>query len=38
MPFGDIAAVATIASVPVMLFVIFAQRYLVRGLTAGSLK
>jgi multiple sugar transport system permease protein len=38
LQWGSIAAAATIASVPVMLFLVFGQRYLVRGLTAGAVK
>lgn len=38
LQWGAIAAAATVASVPVMLFLILGQRYLVRGLTAGAVK
>ena len=35
---GVVFAAATIQLVPVMAFVMFAQKYLVAGLTAGSVK
>jgi multiple sugar transport system permease protein len=31
-------AASTIASIPTLIFLVFAQKYLIRGLTAGSLK
>lgn len=38
LQWGEIAASAAVASVPVILFLFFAQRYLVRGLTMGAAK
>jgi ABC-type glycerol-3-phosphate transport system permease component len=35
---GNMSAMSTVIVLPVMLFAIFAQRYLVRGLTAGAIK
>ena len=36
--FGAMAAAGTMAVVPVLVFALFIQRYLVRGLTAGAVK
>lgn len=36
--FGAMAAAGTMAAVPIFLFAVFIQRYLVRGLTAGAIK
>lgn len=36
--FGAMAAAGTMAAVPVFIFAVFIQRYLVRGLTAGAIK
>ena len=38
LQWGNIAAAAAIVSVPVMMFLLFAQRYLVQGLTTGAVK
>ncbi len=38
LQWGEIAASAAVASVPVIAFLLFAQRYLVRGLTMGAAK
>jgi multiple sugar transport system permease protein len=38
LQWGEIAASAAVASVPVIAFLFFAQRYLVRGLTMGAAK
>jgi multiple sugar transport system permease protein len=38
LQWGNIAASSAIASVPMVFFLIFTQRYLVRGLTAGAVK
>jgi multiple sugar transport system permease protein len=38
VPWGDIAAASMLASLPPVLIVVGLQRYLVRGLLAGSLK
>ena len=38
LEWGNIAAASAIASVPMIFFLIFTQRYLVRGLTAGAVK
>jgi multiple sugar transport system permease protein len=35
---GDLSAMATIAALPVVLFLFVVQRYMVRGLTMGALK
>jgi multiple sugar transport system permease protein len=35
---GEMAAIATIAVIPVMVFALFVQRHLVRGLTMGAVK
>ena len=35
---GPMSAISTVMVVPVMLFALFAQRYLVRGLTLGAVK
>lgn len=35
---GSMLAAATMASVPIALFLIFAQKYIVQGLTAGAVK
>lgn len=35
---GEMAAGATVAIIPVLLFALLVQRYLVRGLTAGAVK
>ena len=36
--FGAMAAAGTMAAVPIFIFAVFIQRYLVRGLTAGAIK
>lgn len=36
--FGDMSAAGVFAAVPALLLVIFAQKYIVRGLTLGALK
>lgn len=36
--FGPIFAICTLAMVPIMLFFLFTQKYLIRGLTQGALK
>lgn len=36
--FGAMAAAGTMAAVPIFVFAVFIQRYLVRGLTAGAIK
>jgi multiple sugar transport system permease protein len=38
VPWGDIAAAALLASLPPIAIVLFLQRHLVRGLTAGAVK
>ncbi len=38
LQWGNIAASSAIASLPMVLFLVFTQRYLVRGLTAGAVK
>jgi ABC-type glycerol-3-phosphate transport system permease component len=38
LQWGQIAASATVAIVPIFIFMLFAQRYLVRGLTMGAVK
>lgn len=38
LQWGNIAASSAIASLPMVLFLFFTQRYLVRGLTAGAVK
>lgn len=38
LQWGNIAASSAIASLPMIFFLIFTQRYLVRGLTAGAVK
>lgn len=38
LQWGNIAAASAIASLPMIVFLIFTQRYLVRGLTAGAVK
>jgi multiple sugar transport system permease protein len=38
LQWGEIAAASTVAIAPVFVFMIFAQRYLVRGLTMGAVK
>jgi multiple sugar transport system permease protein len=38
VPYGDIAAAAVVVTVPVMLLVLFFQRRIVSGLTAGAVK
>ena len=38
MDWGGLCAAATLITAPVIIFVFFAQRYLVRGLMAGALK
>ena len=38
LQWGEIAASAAVSSVPVIAFLFFAQRYLVRGLTMGAAK
>ncbi len=38
VPIGDIAAAAVVVTVPVMLLVLFFQRRIVAGLTAGAVK
>jgi len=37
-PWGTIAAASTLAVFPITIFILFAQRWIVRGLTAGALK
>jgi len=34
---GEIAAVGTVATIPVLIFALLAQRYIVRGMTGGAL-
>ena len=36
--YGPMTAAATIALIPPVIFVIFAQKYLARGLTMGAVK
>jgi len=36
--YGEMSAAAAFATLPVLLFVAFAQRQLVKGLTLGALK
>jgi len=36
--FGAMAAAGTMAAIPIFIFAVFIQRYLVRGLTAGAIK
>ena len=38
MPWGEIAAAATVVSVPLLILVVIAQRRFVAGLTAGAVK
>lgn len=38
LQWGNIAASSAIASLPMVLFLVFTQRYLVHGLTAGAVK
>jgi multiple sugar transport system permease protein len=38
VPYGDIAAAAVIVTIPVMVLVLFFQRRIVAGLTAGAVK
>ena len=35
---NDLMAVSTVVALPIVLFFVFLQRYIVGGLTAGSLK
>jgi multiple sugar transport system permease protein len=35
---GGLSAAATLITTPVLVFVFFAQRYLIRGLVAGAVK
>jgi multiple sugar transport system permease protein len=36
--YGDLAAAAVLIAIPVMIFVAFVQKYLIRGLTLGAVK
>lgn len=36
--FGQMGAVGTVATLPILAFAIYVQKYLVRGLTAGAIK
>jgi multiple sugar transport system permease protein len=38
LPWGQLMAASLLMAVPVMVVYIYAQRYLVEGLTAGSVK
>lgn len=38
VPWGDIAAASVIVTIPLLIFLIFFQKYIVQGLTAGALK
>jgi multiple sugar transport system permease protein len=38
LPWGEIAAASTVATVPLVLLVLFFQRRIVRGLSAGAIK
>jgi multiple sugar transport system permease protein len=38
MDWGGLSAAATLITAPVLVFVFFVQRYLIRGLAAGALK
>ena len=38
MPWGEIAAAATVVSIPLLILVVIAQRHIVAGLTAGAVK
>ncbi|GAB63890.1 MAG: carbohydrate ABC transporter permease [Candidatus Jettenia sp.] len=38
VPWGDIAAASVIVTLPLLLFLLFFQKYIVQGLTAGALK
>jgi multiple sugar transport system permease protein len=38
LPWGEIAAASTVATVPLVLLVLFFQRRIVRGLSAGAVK
>lgn len=37
-PWGTVSAASTLAVVPITLFILFAQRWIIRGLTAGAVK
>ena len=36
--FGQMGAVGTVATLPILVFAIYVQKYLVQGLTAGAIK
>ncbi|HQB13837.1 MAG TPA: carbohydrate ABC transporter permease, partial [Syntrophales bacterium] len=38
IPWGEIAAASTIATIPLVLLVLLFQRRIVRGLSAGAIK
>lgn len=38
IPWGDIAAASIIVTLPLLIFLLFFQKYIVQGLTAGALK
>ncbi len=38
VPWGDIAAASIIVTLPLLIFLLFFQKYIVQGLTAGALK
>lgn len=37
-PWGTVSAASTLAVIPITLFILFAQRWIIRGLTAGAIK
>jgi ABC-type glycerol-3-phosphate transport system permease component len=38
IPWGDLCAASTVVGVPIVTVVLFAQRYVIQGLTAGAVK
>lgn len=38
IPWGDISAAAVVVTLPLLIFLLFFQRYIVQGLTAGAVK
>jgi multiple sugar transport system permease protein len=36
--FGQMGAVGTVATLPILAFAVYVQKYLVQGLTAGAIK
>ena len=38
VPWGDIAAASVVVTLPLLIFLMFFQKYVVQGLTSGAVK